>query len=378
MDAALSQTVLGSQNARRKTEHSGNCDRHAHRNGRLRPVLLRYTGETWLDNDALALRSPVTNDTAFWFAYGSDLVLKVENSPTHVRAEALAFDPNTQTTAWSTEPHVLHQGVPTAHRLHRYRPTAGGMYATYDGSIYYRGTASDWTDVFTDAAAQLPAGVDQTTLLDRGADFFVYRLNTDPTNTQAASPTLHALILDQSTPVAEETIPQRFVPPIQGVSPHLSGGRSAAGPQTLVTFVSPTGDFDHATALALHRVFRNSLTEPICDHPIATVTTDTGFEAHTHTYTFAKEGASLDPGGHLCLYDQAHVDMGPQGTVTCRYQNSAGIQTGGRNPTASALLDGQLLEKALYDTAGTCVAKQVQTWGWNAAPPIRSAGCLSP
>ena len=35
-------------------------------------------------------------------------------------------------------------------------------------------------------------------------------------------------------------------------------------------------------------------------------------------------------------------------------------------------LDGQLLEKALYDTAGTCVAKQVQTWGVErrAADPV--------
>ena len=137
-----------------------------------------------------------------------------------------------------------------AHRLHRYRATAGGAYATYDGAIYYRGTASDWADAFTDAAAQLPMGIDQSTLLDRGADFFVYRLNTDP-----VSPALHALILDQSTPAPRKPFRSVLCPPIQGIPPHLSGGRSAAGPQTLVTFVSPTGDFDHATTLTLHRFF---------------------------------------------------------------------------------------------------------------------------
>lgn len=321
------------------------------------PYILRYNGAEWLENDALALKSLVTDDTRFWFAYGTDIALKAENSPTHVQADALVFDPNTHVTTWTAPSHVLHRGQPTSDHMHRYLPTTGGDYATYNGAIYYRGSSSAWTNALTQAVTHLPESVDHASFLNQGVDFFVYHL-TPPT----ASPTLHALVMDQGASVTQEAIPQRFVTPPPLPQPPLPTGRSLAGPQTLVTFASPTEDFEHATALTVHRVFDDSLVQPISDFPIATVTTENGFDAQTRTYTFNTVSATLDPTGSVCTYDQSEVTLGSQGTARFQYHNSAGLNLPDHNPTAPALLDGQLLEKSLYDVAGTCVAQQTNTW----------------
>lgn len=325
------------------------------------PHLLRFTGETWLANDNLQLQLPVEDGTVFWFAQGPDIVVKTENSPARVIGMAQVFDPNTQSYSWIEGPLSLHDSPPIENRLSSYFPTAGQDFISFDDSLYFRGTSSDWIDSVQAPVHRLPPGINTTALVNEAPRFLVYLKESGggPVETEF-------LLLEAGFVGDTDSIPQNFYR-VVGRDGHVDEhptGKYPAGPGSFVTFLPPDDTFDKATSLRLYRFLNGSIVEPVTDHPVLSVTLDDGYIRKEYRYDFDADTAAVDSQGLSCKYYQSRLSVGPdniQGSTRYTFINGVGNPSPG-NPTDDAVLDGQLSRRELFDASGRLVSSQANAW----------------
>ncbi|MBF0625153.1 MAG: RHS repeat-associated core domain-containing protein, partial [Magnetococcales bacterium] len=323
------------------------------------PYLLRFNGSTWLSNDTLKLQLPVVEGTLFWFATGSDIVVKSENSTSQIIACALAFDPNTQSDAWDASTLSLYDSPPNDPRLTSYFPSAAPDFITLNDKIYYRGTSTDWSDAIEDPVYKLPDGSNNTTLINEATQFMVYQ-----TQSGGAPSGTDVLVLNTCYVDSVESLPENFYQMVasDGTLDSDTAGKFPAGNGSFVTFLPLDDTLDQAQSITLYRYLNDSITDPITDYPILTVTIDDGFIQKLSTYTFDESTAAVASQGNSCKYYQVTQAEGTDnGYTQYTFINSVGTLSVG-NPTLEAVLDGQLDTTNQFDADNTLVASRSSTW----------------
>lgn len=325
------------------------------------PYLLRYNGRQWLPNDNLALRLPVTDDTLFWFAVGEDIVLKTENSVSEILGEAQVYDPGSGQGAWSAAPLPLYDGPPATPRLNSYFPTASDDFISFDRNVYYRGTSTDWVEPIQRPIPALPPGANTATLINEAPGFMAYLQEDqgDPLQTQV-------LLLDSGCIGATEVVMQSFFRAIDADG-HLVeqiDGQLPDGPGSFATFLPLDAPFSQAQSITLHRYLNGSIVSPVTDYPVQAVTVNDGYRSKVYHYDFDAATAAVNPQGYSCKYYHSSVqiaDGSVSGHTAFTFINGVGGQQPG-NPVLSAVLDGKLALKELFDAASRLVASQQNQW----------------
>jgi RHS repeat-associated protein len=325
------------------------------------PYLLRFNGLKWLVNENLRLRLPVTDGTVFWFAQGQDIVLKTENSEDHILGMAQVFDPNQETGSWTEAPLNLYDSPPDQSRLTSYFPTAGDDFISFNRNFYYRGTSSNWIEPVQRPIPGLPLDANTTTLINQSPKFMVYLQESQGQPTQT-----NVLLLNSGFVDATESIPQSFYRPIEpdGTVDADTNGKLPAGGGSLVTFLPLDAPFDQAQSLSLHRFLNNSITRPVTDFPVLSVTVDDGYIRKQYAYGFDAATAAVNPQGYSCKYYHSQVQVGDGslcGSTRFTFINGVGGQSPG-NPVQDAVLDGQLARKELFQAGGSPASTQENSW----------------
>jgi hypothetical protein len=263
------------------------------------PYLLRYDGSDWLLNQNLALQLKPSDGTVFWFAQGQDIVLKTENSAGQIIGMAQVFDPNQDSGRWVEAPITFYNGPPGGSRLTNYFPTAGSDFISFGTTFYYRGTSSDWVEPVQRPIPGLPAGANTTTLINESPEFMVYLQQSNGRPLQT-----NMLLLRTGFIGATEPVLQNFYCSIDAsgrVDPD-STGSEPGGPGSFVTFLPLDGTFARAQSLTLYRFLNGSITTPVMDFPVSSVTVDDGYVQKAYVYDFDANTAAVNPEGYSCKY----------------------------------------------------------------------------
>jgi len=325
------------------------------------PYLLRYNGSDWLLNENLALQLPPSDDTVFWFAQGQDIVLKTENSAGQIIGMAQVFDPNEDSGSWVEAPITFYNGPPADSRFTNYFPTAGSDFISFGTTLFYRGTSSDWVEPVQRPIPALPAGSNTTTLINESPEFMVYLQQSNGRPLQT-----NMLLLSSGFVGATEPVLQNFYCSIDAdghVDPD-SNGSEPAGPGSFVTFLPLSGTFAEAQSLTLYRFLNGSITLPVMDFPVSSVTVDDGYSRKQYVYDFDASTSAINPEGYSCKYYTSTVTVGDGslcGSTSFTFINGVGGQSPG-NPVQDALLDGQLQRKELFDSRKVLVSSQDNVW----------------
>ncbi|MBF0414531.1 MAG: RHS repeat-associated core domain-containing protein [Magnetococcales bacterium] len=325
------------------------------------PYLLRFNGTTWLANNNLELVLDVDDDTLFWFAAGGDIVLKTENSATRIIAVAQVFDPNTDSTAWSSSALSLYNGAPNDSRWSNYYPTASQDFISFNDQLYNRGTSTNWIDAIQNPVSTLPSGTNNTTLINASPEFMVYQEDAGDTPSNTV-----ILLLEPGFVKLSESTDQNFYQMVSstGQVDEDPNGQYPAGSDSFVTFLPLDGTLDNAQSITLYRYLNDDLFAAITDYPVLTTTIDDGFIQKIYTYDFEGASAAVDSLGYRCKYYQSSMTVGSNaenGTTSYNFINSVGTLSAD-NPSQEAGLDGQLASKTLYDSLGTVVSSQSNDW----------------
>jgi RHS repeat-associated protein len=325
------------------------------------PNLLRFNGLEWLPNQNLALRQPAHNDSLVWFAPGPDIVLKTENSANAILGQAQVYDPNQGAGAWSAAPITLYDGPPVSPRLKSYFPSAGRDFISFDRKLYYRGSASNWVEALQHPIPGLPAGANSTTLINQAPGFMVYLQENQGVPTQT-----EILLLDSASLGATETLRHSFFRLIDP-SGHVvadSDGQAPAGEGSFATFLPLNAPFAEAQSITLNRYLNGSITRPVTDYPVLSVTVDDGYQRKNYHYDFDAATAAVNPQGYSGKYYHSRVQVGDGslcGHSEFTFINGVGGQLPGNAPQP-AVFDGQLALKQDFTADAQQVSEQRNTW----------------
>ena len=113
--------------------------------------LFRYNGASWVLDQGLVVQSP-EGGSQQRYAYGTDYALQVVTSPngTPVQATVLGFDPTFGSSEWNASPYTW--TLTDAQNTWDDYPSATDDYAAVGANVFFRGTAADWTGVFSSPA----------------------------------------------------------------------------------------------------------------------------------------------------------------------------------------------------------------------------------
>ena len=323
------------------------------------PHLLRYNGNDWLSNNNLKVLSQIDPNTAVQFAYGSDVVLKTENSASSVIGALQAFDPNNDVTAWQSRRLDLYNGAPEGDYKTRYFPTAVADFVSWDTQLYFRGSSTDWVKPLAHPLSPgLPEGIDTTTIVNQAPSFLAYYGGSD-------SPAQVEVLRNGS--VAKTTsLPENFFRVGKsGAAP----GTFPAGPSSFLTFLPVDGKFDQADSITLNRLVDDSIRDIFTDYPIAVVNIDNGFGKNSTSYAFSEQSALCDSTGTVVKYFESTVFHGTDNALNPSYGrtkhyfvNGLPREHGGDENQYPSVVDGFPHKTVSYDTDGNEVVENVLTW----------------
>lgn len=323
--------------------------------------LLRYNGNTWLENDNLNIKNPIQNDTIIWFAQDNDIVLKTENNQNTVLGVAQVFDPNTESSAWQSNEIVLYNSAPTQTRLSRYYPTAGSNFVTFDDNIYAFNKDLTWVSALQSPTSQFPSQINTTTVINQSPNFMVY-LNT---SNQTAIET-EVLILGDNFTRNTETLNENFYQFINnGKADTNPNGKFPATNAIFVTYLPLNATFTQASSLILHHYLNDSIQEPLQNFPVSKVTVDDGFDIKTITYQFDDNNAAINPSGTTARYFETQTFEGGNknnGWTEYHFFNGYDTQPSGANPSTESAFDGLLKSINMFDATGTLIGNQSNEW----------------
>jgi RHS repeat-associated protein len=333
------------------------------------PHLLRFNGVEWLENDNLRISMPVVDKTAFEFAYGPDVAIKTENADNQILASAQAFDPDSDSAAWTSAAAVIYSGAPTLPRETHYFPTAAADLLTWDTNVYGRGTSTDWVAPLQNPLAPpLPTSVNTTTIINQGPEFVAYLVQSSSKPPVAQG--TEVVVLENGQILTTETIAENFFAVSQGTGGKTQAavdGVAPAGPSSLLTFLPLDARFDNASQLTLHRFVRSSIQEPLTDYPVAAVEIFDGYQTLATAYDFDETTALIDPGGAVAKYFMSTVYPGTANPSTAasghtEYRFVNGLPPDQGESPYPSVVDGSPLKTIAYDAGGTVVLETDLKW----------------
>ncbi|MFF2922609.1 RHS repeat-associated core domain-containing protein [Streptomyces celluloflavus] len=330
--------------------------------------LLRFTGGGWRECVKFPFPDGGTTGTLFWFALGTDHVLKVRN-PADGQAEGSAWVFRPDQGEWREWD--LPAGTAEVRREHRNYPTAAAGVATFDNSVFLHGGPADWSQ--WKSVGSLPVDTDTTTVVANPEPAFLVYFR------EAAGQTEYRSLSDDQLAGEPEKVPGRLFQRFRadGAPEPVMEGQLSPGPNAFGTYEPSDAAFDDASSVTLHRCIRDSAIAPLTHHPVGSVTIDDGYDTRTHHYAFDIDSAACDPTGNVVKYyrtSSSAVDgpgKGPYGWTEYRFINGVGGQDTDVNPTAPALLDGLVESRTQYDTAGALTARTESAWSVVTTAPER-------
>ncbi|MES2557599.1 MAG: RHS repeat-associated core domain-containing protein [Bacteroidota bacterium] len=326
------------------------------------PYLMRYNGEQWLQNKNLWFRNALTDADISWFAYGTNYAIFTSNRESACDSKLLSFDASINSSVWNNQPvNLFSTSNPTPNRKTHYFPTAGTDIATMGNRVYSRKSQTNW-DTAVGTYAPLSEDINSTTMINQGPRFLSFlNMNGDtPVNS-----TILPLLNQQLT--SEELIPQRYFTTIDknGIPKQFTNGQYPAGPSSLVTSLPLNQDFDQATSITLHRYLEGAMEGKLVDYCVDYTVFNGGYELNKTKYEFDIASATCDPSGSVFKYYKSRFYPGtdnaavkPFGYTENSYFNGLSSANGQQNKKASALLDGQLIERKIYNSAGALLVSE--------------------
>jgi large repetitive protein len=328
--------------------------------------LLRFNGANWLVNTNLAVQHPESRSTQ-WYAYGPDYALQVVTNSQGYGASAnvLGFDPNVDSSAWTTTP--ASPPLPVYQYPYDNWPSGGNPdYALLGPDLYFRGTATDWTTVAsqstpTNIATLAGTGFNSQSLINEGPAFLSYAV------VSAESPTVQSIVLQNGQVMPGPPVPlpkqQIYTPSIEGPA---GPGSSPQGPSVFVTYDATASAFDQAGTIYLNHYAGDAVTGPIEHYPVTSVAVDNGFqEISPTTYYPDPSQAACDATGLIVKYYQNTVCPGTAdisqliyGRTISSYLNGVTIPAGNYYD----MLDGLLESTATYDSSGKLLESRTNHW----------------
>ncbi len=316
--------------------------------------LVRFTGTGWVGNTNLtqAVSTAGISTSAQQFAYGPDYAVAVVTDTTGVAspvAFALGFDPNADCAAWDTQAASPTASLPlpaAAGSLASFPSGGATDYLTLGNLLYYRGTATDWTNVVslatpTDLAAlyQQATGNQDTdvllsiALVNQGPDFLAFSVYDSTLN----STTAVAVVLCNG-----QVLGQPILFPGQALGPVIPGetgmnGTAPGGAGTFVTYPfgadSGNSDFTTATSFTLNRYAGDGVSGPLTHYTVTSVAVDDGLgDCIPTTHVPDLSTAACDPTGRVFKYytvtsypGSADAGSSPFGSVVNTFVN--GVQS---------------------------------------------------
>lgn len=327
------------------------------------PYLMRYNGEQWLQNKNLWFRSNTLSDADInWFAYGNNYAIFTSNRENACDSKLLSFDASINSSSWNNQPVSLFStSNRTPNRKTHYFPTAGTDIATMGNRVYSRQSQTNWANAIG-TYESLSADINSTTMINQGPRFLSFlNINNDKPVNCSILPLLNQQLTN------EEIIPQRYFTTIDvnGAPKQFTNGQYPAGPSSLVTSLPLNEDFDDATSITLHRYLEGAMEGKLIDYCVDYTVFNNGYELNKTKYEFDINSATCDPSGSVFKYYKSRFYPGtdtaavhPFGYTENNYFNGLSDANGQQNKLASALLDGQLIERKVYNSAGSLLMSE--------------------
>ncbi|NTJ62043.1 hypothetical protein G6M50_12110 [Agrobacterium rhizogenes] len=344
--------------------------------------VLRYNGQTWLENSQLVPAS-LPSGSQQRYAYGPDYAIQIMVPGGGVgttTAKVLSFDPDADSSSWTRSPVTPAQGLsnPPGYSATANWPSAGGGdFMNIGQYLYFRGTATDWDDVLTQSPnADLQQLVNQAlgsadgyvlnaeSVINEGPTFlgyYVYDI-ADSTNDQAA-----VLVLKNGGVygAAQTLSSERIYTPAESVP--TTPGQTPGGPEAFAAYPSTDSDFDHASAILLHRYAGDAIDGALTHYAVTSISITDGFGATAATTYFPDpDQAACDPTGLVVKYYEvttypgtADASQPTYGSKVTRYLNGLAVATGADYYN---MLDGLLQSAETLDSQGNLLAQTQNTW----------------
>lgn len=326
--------------------------------------LLRFNGAAWVSNTALVVENFDPGQTQY-YAYGVDYAVQVLSISGTAQALAVGYDPDAG--AWNAEP----ASVSLPSQLYPYDnfPFAAADFAALGPSVYFRGTATDWTTVFSSAQpiadlGALSSGFVSESLVNEAPNFMSYAV-IQPDGTE----TVQSVILQNGAVLNGAAIPfsgeKMFTAALEG---QLGAGVSPQGPSLFVTYTG--NSFESATAVNLHQYAGAAVAGQVQHYPIYQLAIDDQYQdVSVTTYYQDSNNAACDPSGMVVKYYQTTVYPGSSDTTGQSYGYTVNTYLNPQNPQGIAIgsnyydmLDGLLVETAIYDAGKNLLESQSSTW----------------
>ena len=352
------------------------------------PHLFRFDGAAWLEED-LSLRLPASPSNSHWFSNTPDLALVTENGADQIVSQMLAYDPNTDSGAWSGEPQTLVDLTePLPFQKTHFFPTTGAEYATLGRDLFFRGSSNAWASLAQgEPAYSTPAtqSVDTTTTINEGPSFIAY-LEVDEESSTLVPLRTWVLNLKNGRVGEIEGFEEQIFK-VYGLDgyPRASSGQGPAGPQSLVTYPLEAKSFNEADRITLRRHVDGTVQGLVRAYTVVGVTIDSGYDRNENRYDYDTQSAACDPSGQVVKYfrvsqyaTQPGGEGRPSGWTESIYINglptelpalarssaAAGLTMEGLRDAQNnfSVLDGYLKRQSSFDVEGNLVASTQNEW----------------
>lgn len=311
----------------------------------VRNALFRFDGVQWNQQNLTGEPKPSNWLT---YAYGTDVAVQAVSGNLGLTTVVYAFDPNAGSfgevqalSATNAQTGGAQNGWPSAF---------GGDCLVVGNELYFRQTATDWSDAtglyaFPTYPAQTGSYYcDSTSIVDQAPSFFAVQC---PNDTDATQDSVIPLVLQNGQAVAGNA---------------LSGTRfsygsnitcAAWGPDTLVTWSADDSSFWDAQSFTLNRYAAQALIGTITVCPVSQLDITDGFGNTLSTaYEFDGSTAACDPTGSFFKYYNSRAYSGTDEPLSAANGFTAYQYINGYDgPTSNIMTDG--LKALTVDFAGT-------------------------
>ncbi|MDQ0468507.1 RHS repeat domain-containing protein [Labrys wisconsinensis] len=361
--------------------------------------MLRFNGEGWMENSALSLPS-VPSGQQQRYAYGSDVavqILSAGNGQGAVSARVLGYDANSDVAGWREIAAVAPAAPlrnPEFQAATANYPSSGGDYLLIGSWLYYRGSATDWSEVVAappacnlelvlnqalDAQAPGRYVINSAALVNEAPAFLACSLYDGGTGDARRS----AVLLLENGGLSQGSTNPVLLDGDEQLSLATTPGSSAGGPSMFVTYPGTAGSFSEAASFTLHQCVGNAVDGAVMHYAVTGFAADNGFDGPQPSAVVPDlDTATCDSSGTVFKYYQCRVYPGgapqaaPYGHLEMRYRNGLDDQSG---DNFYDMLDGLLQEVAVFDAGGAPLTRTSLDWQvWTTRSPDPADAGVAP
>ncbi|PWB88518.1 hypothetical protein C5688_20575 [Methylocystis sp. MitZ-2018] len=375
--------------------------------------LLRFNGERWLTNTALALRS-VPNGLEQRYAYGDDVAVQIlarSGGQGSITAAVVAYDPDADVSRWqdvaAVTPTAPLRNPETNAATANYPSCGGGDYLLIGPWLYFRDHAGNWANVvsaepLSNIEAQINAAMagqgkpgryvmNSKALVDESPAFLACSVFDSESEKRST-----CVVLLENGGLSQNVVNPLALSADAQMSLSSTPGSAAAGPSMFVTYPGTAESFSDARLFTLRQYAGNAVNGEMMHYAVTGFSADNGFDGGQPSAIVQElASATCDATGSVFKYYQSTVYPGSPagpgaggvpaiaryGSVQVRYLNGLDDQTG---DNFYDMLDGLLHDVMVRNAEGETLAQTSLDWRvWTerspdpadaGAPPVKLAG----